>query len=48
MENPASIRAILSDVSVTMVIMRVLIVELLCQAVMGHIPLLKCLSARCM
>jgi hypothetical protein len=44
MENYASIRASLSDVRVIIAIMRVLIVELLCQVVMGQIPVLEYLS----
>jgi hypothetical protein len=35
MENPTLIEVSLSDVRVTMVIMCVLVVELLCQTVMG-------------
>jgi hypothetical protein len=43
MENSTVIGASLSDVKVIMVIMRVLMVELLCQVVTGHVRLLKCL-----
>jgi hypothetical protein len=43
MENPTFIGVSLSDVKVIMVIMRVLMEELPCQAVMGHIPILECL-----
>jgi hypothetical protein len=43
MENPALIRASLSDVRVTMVIICVLVVELLYHAVMGWVPVLECL-----
>jgi hypothetical protein len=43
MENPNLIEASLSNVSVSMSIMRVLVVELLCQVVMGQIPVLECL-----
>jgi hypothetical protein len=43
MENPALIEVSLSDVRVIMVIIRVLIVELLCQAVTGQVLVLKCL-----
>jgi hypothetical protein len=43
MEKLNFTRAFLSDVRVTMVIMRVPVVELLCQAAMGQIPTLKCL-----
>jgi hypothetical protein len=42
MENPTLIGASLFDVSVSMTIMCDL-VELLCQAVMGHILVLECL-----
>jgi hypothetical protein len=41
MEKLAFTRACLSDVRVVMVIMRVPLVELLCQAVMGQIPTLE-------
>jgi hypothetical protein len=41
MEKSAFTRARLSNVRVIMVIMRVLMVELLCQAAMGWIPILK-------
>jgi hypothetical protein len=41
--EPRPYRTILSDVRVIIVIMRVLIVELLCHAVMGWIPSLGCL-----
>jgi hypothetical protein len=41
MENPAFTGAILSNVRVIMTIMRVLMKELLCQAVMGQIPVLE-------
>jgi hypothetical protein len=41
-EKPAFTRVGLSDVRLIMVIMRVL-VELLCQAVIGQIPILECL-----
>jgi hypothetical protein len=43
MEKPAFTRANLSDIRVIMTIMRVPVKELLCQAVTGQIPLLKCL-----
>jgi hypothetical protein len=43
MENPAFIRVSLSDVRVIMVIMCVLNVELLCQEVMGRVPIFDCL-----
>jgi hypothetical protein len=36
-------RACLFDVRVIMIIMHVHVVELLCQTVMGYIPILKCL-----
>jgi hypothetical protein len=42
-ENPTLIGASLSNVRVIMVIMLVLVVELLCQAVTGWIPVLECL-----
>jgi hypothetical protein len=42
-ENPALIEVSLSVVRVIMVIIRVLIVELLCQAVTGQVLVLKCL-----
>jgi hypothetical protein len=41
-EKPAFTRVGLSDVRLIMVIMRVL-VELLCQAVIGQIPILECI-----
>jgi hypothetical protein len=41
MEKPAFTRACLSNVKLIMPIMRVPMVELLCQAVMGWIPALK-------
>jgi hypothetical protein len=48
MEKPAFTRVNLNDVRVIMVITHVLVVELLCQVVMGWIPLLKCpLSSAC-
>jgi hypothetical protein len=48
MEKPAFTRANLSDVRVIMAIKRVLMVELLCQAVTGWIPVLECpLSGAC-
>jgi hypothetical protein len=47
MEKPTFIRANLSNVRVIMVIMRVLVEELLCQAVMGHVLGLKCLFVMC-
>jgi hypothetical protein len=43
MENPAFIEVSLSDVRVIMAIMLVLVVELLCQAVMGQLQVLECL-----
>jgi hypothetical protein len=43
MENTALFGASLSDVRVTMVIMRVLVVELLCQVVIGCVPVLESL-----
>jgi hypothetical protein len=43
MENCAFTGASLSDVIVIMVIMHVLSVELLCQAVMGRVPVFECL-----
>jgi hypothetical protein len=43
MENPALIRVSLSDVRDIMVIMCVLVVELLCQAMMGWNSVLECL-----
>jgi hypothetical protein len=43
MENRTLIGVSLSDVRVVMVIVWVLVVELLCQAVMGCIPVLECL-----
>jgi hypothetical protein len=42
-ENPAIIVVSLSDVRVAMVIMSVLVVELLCQAAMGWVPVLESL-----
>jgi hypothetical protein len=48
MEKPAFTRVNLSDIRVIMVIMHVLMEELLCQVVMGQIPVLKCqLSSAC-
>jgi hypothetical protein len=44
MENPTLIGVSLSDGRVIIVIMHVLVVELLCQVVMGWIPVLECLS----
>jgi hypothetical protein len=41
MEKLAFTRACLSDVSVIMTIMRVPLIELLCQVVMGWIPALE-------
>jgi hypothetical protein len=41
--EPPSYRMSLSDIGVIIAIMRVLVVELLCQAVTGWIPTLKCL-----
>jgi hypothetical protein len=43
MEKPTVTRACLSGVRVIMLIMHVLVVELLCHAVMGWVPVLKCL-----
>jgi hypothetical protein len=43
MKNPTFIRENLFDVRAIMVIMCVLIVELLCQTVMGRVPVLECL-----
>jgi hypothetical protein len=43
MEKPAFTTVNLSDVRVIMVIRRVLVEELLCQAVTGQIPVLECL-----
>jgi hypothetical protein len=43
MKNPTLIRASLSDVRVIMVIMHVLVVDLLCQAVMGWILVIMCI-----
>jgi hypothetical protein len=43
MGNPTLIGVSLSDVRVSMVIMRVLVVELLCQAGTEQIPVLQCL-----
>jgi hypothetical protein len=43
MENPTFTRATIFDVRVIMEIMRVLVVELLCQAVMGRVIVLECL-----
>jgi DMSO/TMAO reductase YedYZ heme-binding membrane subunit len=51
MENPTFTRVSLSDVRVIMVIMRILVEELLYQAVMRRIPVLECLlsgSHRCL
>jgi hypothetical protein len=45
-ENPAFTRACLSSARVIMVIMRVPVVELLCQMVMGWLPVLKYLLSR--
>jgi hypothetical protein len=47
-EKPAFTRVNLSNVKVIMTIIRVLVKELLCQTVMGQIPVLECLlsSAR--
>jgi hypothetical protein len=44
MEKPTSSMVNLSDVRVIMMIMRVLLEELICQTVMGRIPVLKCIS----
>jgi hypothetical protein len=41
MENSIFIEASLSDVRVTMVIMHVLMVELLCEMVMGRVSVLE-------
>jgi hypothetical protein len=46
MEKPAFTRASLSDVRVIMVIMRVPVDELLCQAATRWIPILECLFVR--
>jgi hypothetical protein len=46
MENPVFIVVSLFDVRVIMTIMCVLVMELSSRAVMGQIPVLKCLSAR--
>jgi hypothetical protein len=47
MGNTAPIRGgSLYDVRVTMTVMRVLVEELICQAVMGRIPVLECLFVR--
>jgi hypothetical protein len=43
MENPAPIGASLSDVRAIMAVICVLVVKLLCQAMMGRVPLLECL-----
>jgi hypothetical protein len=43
MENPTLIRASLSDVSMIMVLMGILVVELQCQVVTGQILALECL-----
>jgi hypothetical protein len=43
MKNPTFIGASLSDVRAIMVIMCVLVVELLCQMMMGRVPVLECL-----
>jgi hypothetical protein len=40
--EPCAYRASLSNVKVIMMIIRVLMVELLCQAVIGQIPTLEC------
>jgi hypothetical protein len=42
MDKPAFTRTNLSDVRVIMAIMRVHVKELLCQALTGQIPILKC------
>jgi hypothetical protein len=42
LENLTFIEARLSDVRVIMAIIRVLVVELLCQAVTGWVPVLEC------
>jgi hypothetical protein len=47
MEKLAFTKLYLSVVRVIMAIMRVLIEELLCQAVMGRILVLGCLFVRC-
>jgi hypothetical protein len=46
MENPALIGVSLSDVRATTVIIRVLVMEFICQTVMGRIPVLECLLSR--
>jgi hypothetical protein len=46
-EKLAFTGAHLSNVRVIMVIMRVLVDESLCQAVMGHITVLECLFVKC-
>jgi hypothetical protein len=43
MENPAFTEMSLSDGKVIMAIMHVLSLDLLCQAVMGRVPVLECL-----
>jgi hypothetical protein len=43
MEKPTFTRANLSDVRMIIAIMRVLMVDLLCQAVTGRIPTLECM-----
>jgi hypothetical protein len=43
MENPAFTKTSLSDGKVIMAIMYVLSLDLLCQAVMGRVPVLECL-----
>jgi hypothetical protein len=45
MEKSAFTRIDLTDVRVIMVIMRVPVKELLCQAVTGWIPVLKCIMS---
>jgi hypothetical protein len=47
MENRTFIMVSLSDIRVIMMIMCVLVVEFLCKAVMGHVPILEWLFARC-
>jgi hypothetical protein len=42
MDNSTFLGASLSDVKVIMTIMHILIVKLLCQMVMGWIPVLEC------
>jgi hypothetical protein len=46
MEKPTFTSANLSNIRVIMTIMRVLMEEWLCQAVMGWIPALECLFVR--